>query len=192
VSPRPFPVGQPPANTGVPGPTPVNSGGFPQSSTPGQNPAADLINNIVRNPAPTQAAAQPAGQQIGGGIAGVASRSESAAIMSYYDRAKYNEWEFIFDPAKQRAVTNPAQGVVGTPAAALGNSPASAAFGMNSAANAGPVANAGFGVTPGLGGAAGPGAGFGANPTSGNGQNPPGGGAAAQNPIPPDIRLGRP
>ena len=55
--------------------------------------------------------------QIGGGIAGVASTLEQDSIMIYEEHQKYNEWEFIYDPAKDRAnagMMNPAG--PGTPA----------------------------------------------------------------------------
>lgn len=41
----------------------------------------------------------------GGGIAGVASKSEDPGIKTYNDRSKYNEWEFVYDPRKDK--TNP-------------------------------------------------------------------------------------
>ncbi len=41
----------------------------------------------------------------GGGIAGVASKSEQQGIKVYNDRTKYNEWEFVYDPRKDK--TNP-------------------------------------------------------------------------------------
>ncbi len=41
----------------------------------------------------------------GGGIAGIASKAEEEGIKLYNDRSKYNEWEFIYDPRKDR--TNP-------------------------------------------------------------------------------------
>ena len=34
----------------------------------------------------------------GAGIAGVASKYEATGIKIYKDHAKYNEWEFIYDP----------------------------------------------------------------------------------------------
>ena len=37
----------------------------------------------------------PAG---GAGIAGVASKYQASGIKIYKDHAKYNEWEFIYDP----------------------------------------------------------------------------------------------
>lgn len=36
----------------------------------------------------------------GGGIAGVASKSEEEGIKLYNERSKYKEWEFLYDPRK--------------------------------------------------------------------------------------------
>jgi len=61
---------------------------------------------------------------MGGGIAGVASKTESDSIMVYNDREKYNEWEFIYDPTKEKPLPNPSGGgTVGKPASQLGSTP---------------------------------------------------------------------
>jgi type II secretory pathway pseudopilin PulG len=39
----------------------------------------------------------PAGQVIGGGLAGVASQQQHFGIKIYKERSKYNEWEFVYD-----------------------------------------------------------------------------------------------
>jgi hypothetical protein len=44
------------------------------------------------------------GQQIGGGIAGVATKVEGEGIKIYNDRSKYKEWEFIYDLSKDNGV----------------------------------------------------------------------------------------
>jgi hypothetical protein len=42
----------------------------------------------------------------------------------YNDRTLYQEWEFIYDPSKQKQIPNPnATGLGGTPAGSMGNSP---------------------------------------------------------------------
>lgn len=84
-----------------------------------------LQNALLGQRPPTAGGPQPIGQQIGGGIAGVASKSEDAAIMVYNDRTNYNEWEFVFDYSKQKALPNPSGGVVGTPVANIGSLPGS-------------------------------------------------------------------
>jgi hypothetical protein len=179
----------------------VNQGQFNQpGSTPGFQPqnsgapnaATTLIQNILTTPRPGGLpGAQPAGQQVGGGIAGVASTSEDPAIMVYNERTSYNEWEFIFDFSKQKAVTNPnTASVVGTPAAQIGTpagpNPQPAAPGLGGGLGS-------LGQTQQPLGAGAPGATpFGgvnpaANPTAG--QTP---GGASQGQPPTNIRMGRP
>jgi hypothetical protein len=94
--------------------------GFPQpGTTTGQpNAAADMIRNILTTPRPGGMPQQGmGGQTFGGGIAGVASTAEGQSVKVYNDRSLYQEWEFIFDPAKQKQIPNPnALGAIGTPA----------------------------------------------------------------------------
>jgi hypothetical protein len=54
---------------------------------------------------------QPGGAVIGGGIAGLASTLDSDSIMVYADRENYAEWEFIYDPRKDRPPHNPLGGL---------------------------------------------------------------------------------
>jgi hypothetical protein len=105
VSPTPYPTqagsqGQPP--------------GFAQPGLQGTNPAqqaaaAAIINQILMTPNPRGLAGvqNAQGNMMGGGIAGVASTRESDSIMIYNDREKYNEWEFVYDPTKERPLPNP-------------------------------------------------------------------------------------
>ena len=96
---------------------------LPQPGTVGPNPAAGMVNHFWTNHQQAPPVPAPAGgQQFGGGIAGVASKSENPSIMVYNDRTQYNEWEFIFDITKQRPVQNPSSNQIGTPAANLGPS----------------------------------------------------------------------
>src|SRR6185312_11551375 len=76
-------------------------GGSPQNSQ-----AADMINRILTSPRPggMPTGAQTGGAGLGNGIAGVASNAEGDSIMVYNDHTKYEEWEFIFDPQKQRQI----------------------------------------------------------------------------------------
>jgi hypothetical protein len=63
----------------------------------------------------------PAQQQqnvIGAGIAGVASKKESDSIKSVNDHTKYNEWEFVYDIAKDPA--RQGQGAMGAAGASGG------------------------------------------------------------------------
>jgi hypothetical protein len=100
-------AGQPqyPPNQSPFAPSPSNPSSFNQGAGmgavtgPGSTPVPDMIHNML-----TQPGARPAGlggqMTIGAGIAGVASTLEAQGIMSYHDRTKYNEWEFIYDPRK--------------------------------------------------------------------------------------------
>jgi hypothetical protein len=83
----------------------------------------NMINGILTQPRPggMPTGAQTGGAALGGGIAGVASNAEGEGIKVYNDHTLFNEWEFVFDPAKQTPIPNPnAQGAVGTPAQQLG------------------------------------------------------------------------
>lgn len=92
----------------VPGPTTFPQPGYqPLPSEPTQNPALQIIRDILTKPRPgglagiQQQQASAGGQQVlGGGIAGVASTLEAEGIMVYNDRSKYNEWEFVYDIRK--------------------------------------------------------------------------------------------
>jgi hypothetical protein len=118
----------PPVNSQMGGvsPYPIQPGsngnppGFPQPGTvAGQgNAAADMIRNILTTPRPGgMPQANPGGLTIGGGIAGVASNGEGEGVKVYNDRTLYQEWEFIYDPAKQKQIPNPnVVGAGGTPA----------------------------------------------------------------------------
>jgi hypothetical protein len=111
----PYPV-QPGSNGTPPG--------FPQPGTvAGQNPAADMIRNILTTPRPGgMPQGNPGVQTIGGGIAGVASTAEGEGVKVYNDRTLYQEWEFIYDPQKQKQIPNPnAVGAGGTPADRMNN-----------------------------------------------------------------------
>ena len=125
--------------------------GFPQpGATTGQgNAAADLIRNILTTPRaggmPTN---NPGAQTIGGGIAGVASNGEGEGVKVYHDRTLYAEWEFIFDPAKQKQIPNPnVQGAGGTPVNQIGT-PAGQQPGQNTPQGPGPGTGFGQGTSP--------------------------------------------
>jgi hypothetical protein len=198
----------PAAGFGQPNQQIVNTGGglgqgSPQANGQVSNPATAMINNMLTSPRqpPTgtgAVAAQPAGQQIGGGIAGVASTSEAASIMIYHDRSNYNEWEFIFDYTKQKAAPNANAGVTGTPVQNLGTTgPGTTATPNAGLGGASPFGNnQGLGNNPGIGNNPGAGStsGFGSNSGFGNNSGTGQGTAApTQQQLPPtDIRLGAP
>jgi hypothetical protein len=50
-------------------------------------------------------------QAIGGGIAGVASKSDQSGVMVYHGHTNYREWEFIFDFTKRKSLSDGSQGV---------------------------------------------------------------------------------
>jgi hypothetical protein len=102
---------------------------FPQPGLQGagnlaqQAAAARMINDLLMKPNPRGLAGvqNAQGNLMGGGIAGVASTAESGSIMIYNDRSKYNEWEFIFDPNKEKPLPNPNGGAtIGTPVNQMG------------------------------------------------------------------------
>ena len=69
-----------------------------------------MINRILTTPRPggmPQGAQTLGGATLGGGIAGVASNAEGEGVMVYNEHTKYDEWEFVYDPAKQKQIPNP-------------------------------------------------------------------------------------
>lgn len=169
---------------------------LPQSGTAGPDPAVSMINNSLTNPQQAPAPAPAGGQQFGGGIAGVASKSESPSIMVYNDRTQYNEWEFIFDMTKQRSVQNPFGNVPGTPAANMGpgfGAPGLPVSPRAAAPGAAPAAPVDFGLGLGsLASAPSPASGtspLGANPGQATGVTAVG---MQANGLPLGFRMGRP
>ena len=78
----------------------------------------------------------------GDGIAGIASAAKLEGIMVYNDRTAYNEWEFIFDPAKvPRIPPPPGSGAGGVPASRIGT-PASQMSQTTGSAGGGSVGGA--------------------------------------------------
>lgn len=79
-----------PANSGLPGSPASNT-----SNNTGSNPALNAIDNSLFRPnqAPTTG---PTGSA---GIAGVASTFKGPSIKAYKERTKYQEWEFVYEPA---------------------------------------------------------------------------------------------
>jgi hypothetical protein len=89
--------------------------------TPGQpgqsNPALQMIQQIISNPRPQgQSGFQSGGvggQQLGGGIAGVASKKDAEGIRVYKERTNYKEWEFLYDPKEEAKNQAGKQGIPG-------------------------------------------------------------------------------
>ena len=71
--------------------------------------AAQLIQGLLTTPrpggAPGTAIGSGAGQVMGGGIAGFASKFEGEAIKVYNDQTEYQKWEFVYDMNKDVAIT---------------------------------------------------------------------------------------
>jgi hypothetical protein len=152
VSPTPYPT-----QLGSQGQSPYfGQPGLQGTNAAQQAAAAKMINDLLMKPNPRGlAGVQGAqGNLMGGGIAGVASKAESDSIMIYNDHSMYNEWEFIYDPTKEKPLPNPAGGgSIGTPASQMGSqsgmTPAGTSpFGVAGSGNS-PLNSGGQTATPG-------------------------------------------
>lgn len=163
------------------GTTPAGTGTDPSTSSqssmqPGstQNPFAGsgLNGSPTGAPGQTGLGGQPGqgltGQTFGGGgIIGFSPNSPKPTMITYRKRNKYNEWEFIYDPALEQYYASGAAAAGGA-----GMNPGQQGFGMNPTGVGGNYGNPGttgnsWGVSsPGAaspGGMTGPGAGTGQN-----------------------------
>jgi hypothetical protein len=130
--------GMPGFPTQMPGQNGMGQGAAPgMPGLPGQagNPALSMINQILTNPNPQAAQIAQQGQQggilgggvsgalqIGGGLAGVASKAAMEGIMVYNTQTQYKKWEFVFDPTKVPAIQGPGGGPAGsTPVSQMGS-----------------------------------------------------------------------
>ena len=72
----------------------------------GVNPATQMIQQILTRPNPQGLANIQGGmggaQAMGGGIAGVASKHDAEGIKIYKEKTNYKEWEFVYDPSKEK------------------------------------------------------------------------------------------
>ncbi len=95
------------APSGRGGNTPVAPLGSPNAA----QVAVDRQLRTPGNSAPfNQNGIQPGANNLGSpGIAGVASKFEGPSIKTYGKREKYQEWEFVFDPAAARITQQPLQ-----------------------------------------------------------------------------------
>ena len=96
----PLAPGQP-AGSGFPG----AGGASPFGQT--SNPALQAIQNSLFSPRPgglpgTSAPGLAGGEGFGGGVAGVATKLEADSIKIYNERAKYQEWEFLYDVRQEQ------------------------------------------------------------------------------------------
>src|SRR6185312_7977744 len=103
-----------------PGTQPVMPGAGPTAP----NSAQQMINDMLTRPRTgvTPTTGTPVGQQIGGGIAGVASTAEAEGIKVYNDKTNYKEWEFIYDYTKDKGPASTTGGT-GTPVQQMGTTP---------------------------------------------------------------------
>lgn len=139
----------------------------PSQST--SNQASDLLRNLLTRPRP-QTGSDPGmsgpGSITTGSIAGVASKVERHSIKVYNEREKYNEWEFIYDYAKDRGIGQQSgqlgAGNTGFPQQQTGQ-PGSNTPGFGGQSPFGTQPSSGFGSS----------GGFGLPPTSGNQQAGP-------------------
>jgi hypothetical protein len=71
-----------------------------------------MINKILTTPRNNMGVQGAQGLQIGGGIAGFASKYEAPSIKVYNERQKYNEWEFVYDMKKDKRLLGQAAGMM--------------------------------------------------------------------------------
>lgn len=177
TSPTPGMPPQPPGPMSPDG-TPLNgaplgqAGIDPTQGGAGQS-AADLLNNLLTRPRPMPGSTGSlSGNGLGsgmgnglqtGGIAGVASKVERSSIKIYKDFQHYNEWEFIYDYAKDRTGAGRMTAAMGGAAQQQGGQTPNG--GMGFGAPGGQMGSgATFGGTPGFGGASAPSAFGGTSP----------------------------
>jgi hypothetical protein len=138
------------------------------------------------------------------GVAGIASTAEVEGVMVYNDRTAYNEWEFIFDPSKVRAIAPPTGGSMGgnqtnparTPPGQTNRAGGSAAgSGINNAftvaSGGGAPGSGGMGGMPGMGQPGGAAGMQGMQPGGAAGMQT-GGMGMSNTGMPPNYRPGRP
>lgn len=123
--PVPTPPGLPAGVAGYPTAAAVQQDRATGTAGPsGSNQGLDMINKILTTPRSGMNMNVPGapGLQIGGGIAGFASKHEAPSIKVYNERQKYNEWEFVYDIKKDKRVLGQAAGMMpGQPQNPLGN-----------------------------------------------------------------------
>jgi hypothetical protein len=138
VSPTPYPP-----QFGPQGQSPFPQPGLQVANPAQQAAAASIINDLLMKPNPRGLAGvqNMQGNTLGSGIAGVASTVESDSIMMYNDHEKYNEWEFVYDPTKERPLPNPNGGAVSPQVGATTFAPGPAPGGAGATMQPAPVAS---------------------------------------------------
>jgi hypothetical protein len=125
--------------------------GRPGASNPA---AAAIMDSLTR---PRQAPGNvpgAAGPMMTAGLAGVASTAEADSIKVYNERQKYNEWEFVYDPRKDKRRLQQMPGQpANQPGAPLAGAPAGSPLGGPATGTPmggpQPASNTGPGVSPG-------------------------------------------
>jgi hypothetical protein len=105
------------ANPGLGGANPANpgSGPVPGAGLGPNSPANLMLQQMLTTPRPQgfPGNATNQGTVVGGGMAGVASKMDADGLMVYNDRTNYKEWEFVYDPTKDRPRMDPRSMLVG-------------------------------------------------------------------------------
>jgi hypothetical protein len=98
----------------------ANAANAPSGMMPGGGPAqngaaAGLIGQMLTTPRPggLGGLGQAPGAAMASGMVGVASKMDSEGLMTYNDRTNYKEWEFVYDPSKDRPRQDPRSMLVG-------------------------------------------------------------------------------
>ncbi len=101
------------------------------SDSANQNAALALIRNLLTSPRQgmTVGTAATGTQQLGAGIAGVASKFEAEGIKVYNERTAYQEWEFVYDPNAERMAA--LGGIQGTGTGKTGSSSSTSSSGSS-------------------------------------------------------------
>jgi hypothetical protein len=89
-----------------PGGTPANSqsgGASGGAAIPPGSSAAQMIQQMLTTPRTTSLGTPGTGVAGTGGIAGIASKAEGSGIKLYNERSKYKEWEFLYEPQKDKS-----------------------------------------------------------------------------------------
>jgi hypothetical protein len=150
------------------------SGSQSGTNNQGQNPAAaNLIGDILTRPKPGGLTGLGLGQgsAMAGGMAGVASTVDSDGLMLYGDRSNYREWEFTYDPTKDRPRQDPRNMLVGNQMGTPSNSTTGAATVSTQAGAFNQTGQTAAGALPGAGTQTGTGGQFGTTGQNGTGSN---------------------
>jgi hypothetical protein len=143
-----------PANAavGAGGANAANGANTPNGIGPGYGPgqnnaAANMLGGLLGTPRPGgfPGNAQGQGTVVGGGMAGVASKMDAEGLMVYNDRTNYKEWEFVYDPSKDRPRQDPRNMLIGNQA----GTPAAPTPGMTPSSQAGTMTQTGPGGSSG-------------------------------------------